>query len=319
MASGSYEVVKGPAEAGNEEAVAGVESAASVAEAKRQAGIAAVAASTASTAASSAAGSALQAAADRAERRRRRGRRAAAITAAAQAADSASAAATSAVRGHDRRRRRRRGACRRRASATDAAAKLATIGHYVTDPPETETEPGKLSFATYPARMQAMLDAAPILSGKYITGGIVGTDTVDIASPTCSTRSRTTRRAGTTPSSSATSGLYSGPPPAGADRSYAWVHLLNSGAGNLVVEGPQDPGGSTTTTVYPPQKVVDVQSYVPTPTRTRAPTWRARSTWPWASCRRAPAGGSSPSWRPPSTPTRAPPTRAPSPCRASPA
>jgi hypothetical protein len=261
MASGSYEVVKGPAEAGNEEAVAGVESAASVAEAKRQAGIAAVAASTASTAASSAAGAALQAAQIVATVGDAGAAAAAAITAAAEAADSASAAATSASGATIDADAADAARAAADASATSASGTLGTIGHYVTDPPETETEPGKLSFATYPARMQAMLDAAPILSGKYITGGSAGTDTVDIVVADLFHTIENDKASGHHTKLKCHPGLYSGPPPAGSDRSYAWVHLLNAGAGNLVVEGPQDPGGSTTTTVYPPQKVVDVQSY----------------------------------------------------------
>jgi hypothetical protein len=261
MASGSYEVVKGPAEQGNEEAVAGVESAASVAEAKRQADLAATAAGTASTAASAAAGAALQAQQIVANIGDAGAAAEAAITAAAQAADSASAAATSAAGATidaDAADAARIGA---ETAQGSSAAILGTVGHYVTDAPETETEPGKLSFATFPARMQAMLDAAPILSGKYITGGSAGTDTVNVAVTDLFHTIENDKASGHHTKLKCINGLYSGPPPAGQDRSYAWVHLLNSGAGNLVVEGPQDPGGSTTTTVYPPQKVVDVQDY----------------------------------------------------------
>lgn len=257
----SYEVVKGPAELGNEEAAAGVESSAAVAEATKQAGIASDAATTASTAASTAAGAALQA--QQIVRNISDAGAAAqqAITAAARAADSASAAATSAASATidaDAADAARAGA---ETSATSAASTLDTIGHYVTDAPEVETEPGKLSFATFPARMQAMLDAAPILSGRYITGGSAGTDTVDIVVGDLFHTIENDKASGHHTKLKCHVGLYAGPPPSGADRSYAWVHLLNSGAGNLVVEGPQDAGGSTTTTVYPPVKVVDVQDY----------------------------------------------------------
>jgi trimeric autotransporter adhesin len=261
MASGSYEVIKGPAEQGNEEAVAGVESAASVAEARKQAGIAADAASTASTAASTAAGAALQAQQIVASVGDAGAAAQQAITAAAQAVDSAAAAATSASGATidaDAADAARIGAEAAQASATST---LGTIGHYVTDAPEVETEPGKLSFATFPARMQAMLDAAPILSGKYLTGGSAGTDTVDLTTAHLFHTFENDKASGHHTKLKCHPGLYAGPPPAGQDRSYAWVHLLNSGAGNLVVEGPQDPGGSTTTTVYPPVKVVDHQSY----------------------------------------------------------
>jgi hypothetical protein len=143
-------------------------------------------------------------------------------------------------------------------SATAAAGSALLAQRYVNDPAGTEVETGKYSLLTYMAQVQGLLSAAPVLAGRLINdAGVAGVQVINLATTDLFRTIEVNRAAGHDVRFKCPNGLYTGPPPSGADRSYAWVHLIRAGVGDVYVEGPQDPGGGTTTTVFPPTMTYD--------------------------------------------------------------
>jgi hypothetical protein len=154
--------------------------------------------------------------------------------------------------------------------ATQAAGAAVTVDQIVNGPSGTEVPAGSGHFtlATYLDQIADIVAQAPVLSGRFVNdAGISGEETINLAASDFYHTIEVKRAAGHDVKLKCLQGLYTGPPPQGQARSYAWVHVLNSGAGAVHVEGPSDPGGGTITTVYPPKRI----AYVDTSFRINTP------------------------------------------------
>ena len=149
------------------------------------------------------------------------------------------------------------------AAAQIAAANASAADQIVNGPVGTEVPPGSghYTLATYMDQITGILAQAPVLSGRLINDpGIAGEETVQFAATDFYHTLEVNRAVGHDVKLKCVQGLYTGPPPQGQARSYAWIHVLNSGAGAVHVEGPADPGGGTVTTVYPPKRIAYVDA-----------------------------------------------------------
>jgi hypothetical protein len=141
-------------------------------------------------------------------------------------------------------------------SAASASTSAVLAQRYVNDPAGTQVEPGKYSLLTYISQIQALLAAAPVLAGRLINdAGISGIQVVNLATTDFFHTIEVNRAIGHDVRFKCLQGLFTGPPPSGQARSYAWVHLIRSGDGDLYVEGPNAPGGGTVITVFRPKRI----------------------------------------------------------------
>jgi hypothetical protein len=101
--------------------------------------------------------------------------------------------------------------------------------------------------------MQTLLGQAPVLAGRVITGGAAGVTTVNLAASDFFRTIEINNAAGSDTKLKCLQGLFTGPPPSGLARSYAWVHVIRSGDGAVAIEGPNAAGGGTVTTVFRPK------------------------------------------------------------------
>jgi len=148
-------------------------------------------------------------------------------------------------------------------AAAEAAGNADTADQIVNGPSGTEVPPGSghYTLSTYMDQVTGILAQAPVLSGRFIAdAGIAGEETVNFAATDFYHTLEVKRAVGHDVKLKCVQGLYTGPPPQGQARSYAWIHVLNSGAGAVHVEGPADPGGGTVTTVYPPKRIAYVDT-----------------------------------------------------------
>ena len=124
-------------------------------------------------------------------------------------------------------------------SAGSAGSSALLAQRYVNDPAGTEVEPGKFSLLTYMAQVQALLTAAPVLAGRVIDDtGAGAADTLNFQASDFFRTVEVTRTTGHDLTLQGVNGLYTGPPPSGLARSYAWIHVLHNGAGVLKIAGP---------------------------------------------------------------------------------
>jgi hypothetical protein len=155
-------------------------------------------------------------------------------------------------------------------ASTSAVAAAVTADQVVNGPSGSEVPPGSGHFtlATYMDQITGIVAQAPVLSGRFINdAGVAGEQTINFVATDFYHTLEVQRASGHDVKLKCVQGLYTGPPPQGQQRSYAWIHVLNSGAGLVHVEGPADPGGGSVITVYPPRRVayVDASYSKPTP------------------------------------------------------
>ncbi|HEV8165665.1 MAG TPA: hypothetical protein VGR74_14695 [Actinomycetota bacterium] len=140
-------------------------------------------------------------------------------------------------------------------SAAAATAAEALAEAYASAPPGTEVEPGKFSIPTYVDQMQTLLGQAPVLAGRVISGGAAGETVVNLATTDFFHTIEVNNPVGSDTKLKCLQGLFTGPPPQGLARSYAWVHVIRSGDGAVTVEGPAAAGGGSVTTVFRPKRI----------------------------------------------------------------
>jgi hypothetical protein len=142
-------------------------------------------------------------------------------------------------------------------ASSNAAGSAATADQIVNGPTGQEVTPGHFTMSTYVDQILGVVNQAPVLAGRFInTAGVAGVETINFAATDFYNTVEIRRAAGHDVKLKCVQGLYTGPPPGGTDRSYAWVQVINSGAGSVTVEGPSAPGGGTVTTVFPPKRIV---------------------------------------------------------------